>query len=170
MRGMRHIPVDRTGAAADSYHLAVAALRRGEIVGVFPEATISESYDLKEFKTGAVRMALEAGVPVLPCVLWGSQRIYTKARRRDLTRGTPIRIVLGEPFTPPPGADPVAVTAELKARMQALLDEARRTYPGGPRGPEDTWWLPRSLGGTAPSLQEAAAMVAEREARRAARG
>ena len=61
MRGMKHIPVDRPGAAADSYRLAVEALRRGEIVGVFPEATISESYELKEFKSGAARMALEAG-------------------------------------------------------------------------------------------------------------
>ena len=122
MRGMRHIPVDRTGVAADSYHQAVAALRAGEIVGVFPEATISESYELKEFKTGAARMAEAAGVPLLPLVLWGSQRIYTKARRPDLTRGTPLRVVVGEPFTPPPGTSPAAVTADLKARMQTMLD------------------------------------------------
>ncbi len=169
MRGMKHIPVDRTGAAADSYRLAVDALRRGEVVGVFPEATISESYDLKEFKTGAVRMAREAGVPLLPCVLWGSQRIYTKGRKRDLTRGTPVRIVLGEPFTPDPDEDPAVATAELKARMQRLLDEARATYAGGPRSPQDTWWLPRALGGTAPSVEEAAANAARRDAERAAR-
>ncbi len=167
MRGMKHIPVDRTGAAADSYHRAVQALRAGEIVGVFPEATISESYDLKEFKTGAARMAMEAGVPLLPCVVWGSQRIYTKGRKRDLTRGTPVRIVVGEPFQAAPGAKAVQVTIELKARMQALLDEARRTYTGTPRGPHDTWWVPRSLGGTAPSLAEAAALVADRKARAA---
>ena len=163
MRGMKHIPVDRRGAAAASYALAVAALRRGEIVGVFPEATISESYDLKEFKTGAVRMAQEAGVPLVPLVLWCSQRIYTKGRKRDLTRGTPIRIVVGEPFSP--GPDAVQATVELKARMAALLDEARRTYPGRPRGPEDTWWFPAALGGTAPTVEEAARISAERAAR-----
>ena len=169
MRGMRHIPVDRHGAAADSYRLAVQALRTGEIVGVFPEATISLSFELKDFKTGAARMAQEAGVPLLPCVIWGSQRVYTKGRKKDLTRGTPIRIVVGEPFTPEPDADPVAVTAELKTRMQALLDEARASYAGGPRTPDDTWWIPAALGGTAPTLEQAAVRQAEVDRSRAAR-
>jgi 1-acyl-sn-glycerol-3-phosphate acyltransferase len=138
-------------------------------VGVFPEATISLSFELKEFKTGAARMALEAGAPILPCVIWGSQRVFTKGRPKDLTRGTPIRVVVGEPFTPAPGSDPVAVTAELKARMQLLLDEARASYPGGPRTPEDTWWIPASMGGTAPTLEQAAARQADADAARAAR-
>jgi 1-acyl-sn-glycerol-3-phosphate acyltransferase len=155
MRGMRHIPVDRTGAALDSFHAAVLAARSGEIVGVFPEATISESYELKDFKTGAVRMAREAGVPLLPCVVWGSQRIFTKNRPKDLTRGTPVRLVIGEAFTPDDALDAVAATAELKARMQALLEHARATYPGGPRTPDDTAWLPASMGGTAPTLEQA---------------
>lgn len=64
MRGMRHIPVDRK-AGADSYAAAVDALRRGEVVGVFPEATISRSFTVKDLKSGATRMAREAGVPVL---------------------------------------------------------------------------------------------------------
>jgi 1-acyl-sn-glycerol-3-phosphate acyltransferase len=169
MRGMKHIPVDRHGAAADSYRLAVQALRRGEIVGVFPEATISLSFELKDFKTGAARMAQEAGVPLLPCVIWGSQRVYTKARRRDLTRGTPIRIAVGEPFLPDPSADPVAVTAELKARMQVLLEQARASYAGGPRSAEDTWWIPAAMGGTAPTLEQAAVRQAEVDRARAAR-
>jgi 1-acyl-sn-glycerol-3-phosphate acyltransferase len=169
MRGMKHIPVDRHGAAADSYQLAVKALAAGEIVGVFPEATISLSFELKEFKTGAARMAMEAGVPILPCVVWGSQRVMTKGRPKDLTRGTPIRIVVGPAFTPDPAADPVEVTAELKTRMQALLDEARATYTGTPRSAEDTWWIPASLGGTAPTLEAAARRQAETDAARAAR-
>ena len=174
MRGMGHIPVDRHGVPAESYAAAVAALRSGEIVGVFPEATISQSYELKEFKTGAVRMAREAGVPLLPCVIWGSQRVFTKGRPKDLTRGTPIRIVVGEPFLPDPAQDPVVVTAELKRRMQLLLDEAQATYAGGPRTPDDTWWIPARLGGTAPTVEQARALTeaqdAERRARRAAEG
>ena len=174
MRGMKHIPVDRHGVPADSYAAAVAALRSGEIVGVFPEATISLSYELKEFKTGAVRMAREAGVPLLPCVIWGSQRVFTKGRPKDLTRGTPIRIVVGEAFLPDPAQDPAVVTAELKRRMQLLLDEAQATYAGGPRTPDDTWWIPARLGGTAPTVEQARVLVeaqdAERRARRAAKG
>ena len=172
MRGMKHIPVDRV-SGADSYQHAVKMLAAGEIVGVFPEATISQSFDLKGFKTGAVRMAQEAGVPVLPLVIWGSQRVMTKNRKRDLSRGQHIRICVGEPFTPAPTDDPVEATAELKRRMQVLLDQARATYKGLPRDAEDTWWIPASLGGTAPTLQEAeerdARDRAERIARRAAR-
>ena len=79
MRGMHHIPVDRE-AGAGSYRAAVEALRAGEIVGVFPEATISRSFELKDFKAGAARMAAEAGVPLLPTIIWGSQRVWTKGR------------------------------------------------------------------------------------------
>jgi 1-acyl-sn-glycerol-3-phosphate acyltransferase len=168
MRGMRHIPVDRS-SGAESYQAAVKALSGGEIVGVFPEATISQSFDLKDFKTGAARMAMEAGVPLLPCLIWGSQRIFTKGRKKDLRRGTHIRIVLGEPFTPDPAGDPLAVTAELKTRMQALLQQARDTYQGEPRDADDTWWVPASVGGTAPTLEEAARRDAAEKERRAAK-
>ena len=169
MRGMKHIAVDRKGTPAASYAAAVQALRSGEIVGVFPEATISQSYELKDFKTGAVRMAREAGVPLLPCVVWGSQRVFTKARPKDLRRGTPISVAIGEPFSPDLAADPVDVTAELKRRMQVLLDGVQAAYPGRPRDPDDTWWLPPRLGGTAPTLEQARELVVAQEAAAAAR-
>ena len=168
MRGMRHIAVDRA-SGAESYQAAVTALREGEIVGVFPEATISQSFDLKDFKTGAARMAMEAAVPLLPCVIWGSQRIMTKGRKRDLRRGQHVRIVIGEPFTPDPAGDASASTAELKARMSALLDQARATYQGRPYDDADTWWVPASMGGTAPTLAEAAARDAAEKERKAAK-
>jgi 1-acyl-sn-glycerol-3-phosphate acyltransferase len=171
MRGMKHIPVDRE-AGAGSYLAAVEALRSGELVGVFPEATISQSFELKHFKSGAVRMAQESGVPVLPAVVWGSQRVWTKNRKKDLRRGTEIRVVIGEPYLPT--GDPQAATEELKARMQRLLAEARATYGGLARGSDDTWWVPAAAGGTAPTLEEAEQADAkereQRAARRAARG
>lgn len=168
MRGMKHIPVDRE-AGAGSYAAAVDACRRGELVGVFPEATISQSFELKEFKSGAARMAMEAGVPLIPVVLWGSQRVMTKGRPRDLRRGQHISIAVGEPFTPDPGADPVAVTADLKARMQALLEQTRAAYKGTPRDADDTWWIPSAMGGTAPTLESAEAADAQERAARAAK-
>lgn len=168
MRGMHHISVDRE-AGAGSYRAAVDALRRGEVVGVFPEATISRSFELKEFKTGAARMALEAGVPIVPMVTWGGQRILTKGRPRDLTRGRAIMIVVGEPIHPQTGADPVEVMAQLRTRMQELLYRAQRDYPDSPRDGEDPWWLPRRVGGTAPSYDEAQAMDAADKAERVAR-
>jgi 1-acyl-sn-glycerol-3-phosphate acyltransferase len=83
MRGMHHIPVDRAAGQA-SYQQALDALGAGEVVGIFPEATISRSFTVKEVKSGAVRMAAEAGVPVLPTAVWGTQRLWTKGRPKLL--------------------------------------------------------------------------------------
>ena len=96
--------------------------------GIFPEATISRSFELKEFKTGAVRIAAEAGVPIVPVILWGTQRMMTKGHDRDFSRGKTIAIRVGEPLHPT-GDDPVAETAELHARDGA---DARRDHPGLP--------------------------------------
>jgi len=155
MRGMHHIPVDRD-AGGGSYRAAVDALRAGEIVGVFPEATISRSFELKDFKAGAVRMAAEAGVPVLPTVIWGSQRVWTKdhPKRMGRTR-TPISVHVGSPMPVAADSDYTAVTAELRARMEQMLHDAQKTYPDEPAGPDDTWWLPARLGGTAPTPEQA---------------
>jgi len=172
MRGMKHIPVDRA-AGADAYVAAVAALRRGELVGVFPEATISQSFELKEFKSGAARMAQEAGVPLIPLVLWGSQRIWTKGRKRALRqegRHKTVSMTVGAPIAVPAGTDVAAVTVELVAAMQGLLSKTRDRYPDSPAGPADRWWLPAALGGTAPTPAEAAGLdQAEAEAKAAAR-
>jgi 1-acyl-sn-glycerol-3-phosphate acyltransferase len=151
MRGMHHISVDRSAGQA-SYHEAVAALRAGEVVGVFPEATISRSFTVKPIKTGAVRMAAEAGVPVIPMTVWGSQRLWTKGRPRNLTqRHVPILIRAGEPFQPSPDDDLDVLTNDLRARMSALLDAAQRDYPETPKPGDDPFWLPAHLGGTAPT-------------------
>ena len=170
MRSLHHIEVDR-GAGLASYHRAVDYLRDGEVVGIFPEATISRAMELKDFKTGAVRIAAEAGVPLVPVVLWGTQRLMTKDHPRDFSRGTTILIRVGEPQLPT-GEDPVAETAVLKAAMAALLDEAIRDYPAAEQ-PPGAWWVPRRYGGSAPSLAEAAELDAaeqrERAAARAAR-
>jgi len=158
MRGMRHIPVDRAAGAA-SYRAALAALRAGEVVGVFPEATISRSFTVKELKTGAGRMASSAGVPLVPMAVWGTQRLWTKGRPRTLTRRhLPITILVGEPITVGRRDDQAAALATLRDRMAGLLDRAQREYPDRPAGPQDTWWLPAHLGGSAPTPQEAAAL------------
>lgn len=166
MRSMHHIEVDR-GEGLASFRTAVDYLRAGEAVGIFPEATISRALVLKEFKTGAVRIAAEAGVPVVPVVLWGTQRMMTKDHPRDLSRGRTIAIRVGEPIRPD-GSDPVAETAALKSAMEHLLDETIRAYPADEQ-PPGSWWLPASYGGSAPTLEEAARLDVEEKRRRAQR-
>ena len=170
MRSLHHIEVDR-GAGTASMRQALTYLKRGEAVGIFPEATISRSFELKEFKSGAVRIAAEAGVPLLPVILWGTQRMMTKGHDRDFSRGKTIAINVGEPLYPT-GADPDAETTELRTVMQGLLDETIRSYPADEQ-PPGSWWLPASYGGSAPTLEEAelldAAEKRERAAKRAAK-
>ncbi|MEZ0071722.1 lysophospholipid acyltransferase family protein [Planotetraspora sp. GP83] len=157
MRGMHHIPVDRS-AGAGAFDAAVRALKSGEIVGNFAEATISRSFTVKDIKSGPIRMAAEAGVPLIPVALWGGQRLWTKGRPRRLTqRHVPITILIGEPIRPEPGDDIGALTTELRRRMAELLDRAQRDYPETPQG---VWWQPAHLGGTAPTPEEAAALDA----------
>ncbi len=157
MRGMKHIPVDRT-AGAESFRVALEAAKKGEIVGIFPEATISRSFEIKEFKSGAARLAMDAGVPLIPTVLWGTQRLMTKGRPRDFSRGKAVSIIVGEPIAVPQGSDLDAVGAHLHEVMRDMLEDAIARYPQKPSGPDDTWWLPARLGGTAPTLQEATRM------------
>ncbi|GAA1273269.1 lysophospholipid acyltransferase family protein [Saccharothrix xinjiangensis] len=150
MRGMHHIPVDRSAGQA-SYQQALAALRAGEVVGIFPEATISRSFAVKEVKSGAVRLATEAGVPLLPVALWGTQRLWTKGKPKNLTqRHVPVTIVVGSPIEP-------TTDEALRTRLQELLVEAQQRYPESGEG---QWWQPAHLGGTAPTPEEAARLDA----------
>lgn len=155
MRGMKHIPVDRGNGAA-SYRTAVEALRSGQIVGIFPEETISRSFELKSFKSGGVRMADEAGVPILPTVIWGSQRVWTKGKPKRMGRtNTPITVAVGEPLHYDPSLTPEENIQRVKDVMQTLLDNVRAGYPSVKGA--DLQFLPASMGGTAPTLAEAEA-------------
>ena len=161
------IPVDR-GAGRDAYAVAVQRLREGELVGVYPEATISRSFELKEFKSGAARMALEAQVPLIPLVVWGAHRIWTKDHPKSLGRKKiPITVALGAPLAPVGTAG--ELERELRAAMTALLYDAQQTYDH----PPGAYWVPRRLGGSAPTVAEAERMeeaeLAERRRRRAGR-
>lgn len=161
------IPVDRA-AGAGAYAAAVESLRRGEIVGVYPEATISRSFELKEFKTGAVRMAREAQVPIVPLIVWGAQRLWTKDHPKALGRRKfPITVAVGRPIDPDRGT--AELDTALRVEMTQLLHEVQADYPQ-PRG---AFWLPHRLGGAAPTPAEARrleeAELAERARRQALR-
>lgn len=157
MNVLKHIPVDRT-AGSDAYAAAVDALRRGELVGVFPEATISRSFEIKEFKSGAVRMAKEAGVPILPVTIWGSQRIWTKGLPKNMIRpAVPLLIDTGAPVHVDGPVE--EVTERLRRQMQGTLERLQDRYVelNGPY-PAGASWVPARLGGSAPTLEEANAL------------
>ena len=167
LRSFHHIRVDRA-AGEQSMRDALAYLKAGEAVGIYPEATISRSFEIKELKTGAVRIAAEAGVPLLPVVVWGAHRLMTKDHPKDFSRSRKtIAVRVGEPLHPT-GDDPAAETAELRAAMQKLLDEAIAGYPADEK-PPGSWWTPARFGGSAPTPEEAGRLDAEELAARAER-
>lgn len=167
MRAMGHISVDRGGDTGQAMREVARALGEGELVGMFPEGTISRSFVPLEGRPGAARMAVEAGVPLIPGAVWGSQRIFTKGRRPTPARGTIVTVDLGRAVEYAPDEDPLEVHRRLMAAIGVLVDRAQRAYPARPEGPSDTWWLPAHLGGSAPTIEEAERLAAEeREARR----
>ncbi len=148
MRGMHHINVDRENGAA-SFVAALRALKSGEIIGIFPEGTISTSFEIKALKSGAVRLAMGAGVPVIPTVIWGSQRVWTKGVKRNLRREhIPISVVFGEPITYARGDDLEIAERELRERLVAMLRQVQDNYPDSHVGQR---WAPTRLGGSAPA-------------------
>jgi 1-acyl-sn-glycerol-3-phosphate acyltransferase len=163
---LRQIPVDVHGDPATGLGAAEAALRHGEVVGMFPEGTISPSFVLREGRSGAVRLSQATGAPIIPVALWGSQRLLTKWRPRKLTRGVAVEVHYGAPFLPAPEDDPTAATGELMRRIGDLLAEAQASYPQRPGPPPDDWWIPSHLGGSAPTPDEVEVLLKEQAAAR----
>lgn len=154
MRGMRHIPVDRSAPAA-AYLRARTLLRSGEAVGIFPEAGVSTSFTVRSLMPGAVALAAETGAPLVPMAIWGSQRIFTAGQPRDLTRNRPVTLRAAEPIRLAPGADVGAGTELLGGRLQVLLDELQRRPLHQPDPGANAPWHPAHLGGHAPTPENA---------------
>ena len=146
MRAMGHISVNRD-AGSDAFRQGVRALKDGELLGVFPEGTMSRSFELISFKSGAVRMAAMAQVPIIPITVFGGQRILGYGHK-DLSRGKTIAITIGAPITVEKRADVHAETDRLRTVMGALLNQTIERYPRD--SSDDLWWLPPRFGGTAP--------------------
>jgi 1-acyl-sn-glycerol-3-phosphate acyltransferase len=154
MHGATAVPVERGSSTGrhGALDAAVSALRAGDLVAVAPEQTISQSFDLLPLKSGAVRMAQEAGVPIIPVAGWGSHRFCTKGRKPQWAARIPVTVRYGEPIMIAPNADVHAATDHVAATLQALVDEVQRSYPDGT--PEGAWWVPARLGGGAPPHHE----------------
>ncbi|QKT05857.1 1-acyl-sn-glycerol-3-phosphate acyltransferase [Gordonia sp. X0973] len=163
------VPVDRS-AGHEAYEAAVTTLRDGELLGVYPEATISRSFEIKELKSGAVRMAAAAGVPVIPIICWGAHRLWSKGGIRALGRKKfPVVVEYGTPIdvsdvdlASTPAVD--ECVSELHETMQSMLHAVQDEYPH----PAGEPWVPQRLGGGAPSYAEAKVIEDEEAARKAA--
>ena len=167
MRGMKHLPVDRDGDRNAVMDEAARRLERGQVVGMFPEGTISRSFMPADARTGTARMAMDAGAPLIPTALWGCQRLSTKAHPSiTRRRGIDVSVSFGAPIDYDATEDARAVTDRLMARVREMVLDLQDGYAQRPDGEDERWWLPARLGGTAPTPEEADAMAAEERARR----
>ena len=148
MRGMHHINVDRSNGSA-SFVAALRSLKDGEIIGIFPEGTISTSFEIKGLKSGAVRLAIGAGIPIIPTIVWGGQRVYTKGVKPNFKRKkTPVSVSFGEPIFYSRETDVEVAETHLREVMIEMLHKVQEKYPDSHLGQR---WAPVRLGGTAPA-------------------
>ena len=102
LRAVEQTPVERgTVDAVKALDAAVAALRSGKCVLIYPEGTTTREPDLWPMrgKTGAARLWLATGAPVVPVVMWGPERLFDPRTKklRPVPR-TPVTVVAGPPL------------------------------------------------------------------------
>jgi 1-acyl-sn-glycerol-3-phosphate acyltransferase len=152
LRATHQIPVYRgTADAVRSLGDAVEAIKGGAAVLIYPEGTTPKDGDLwpERGKTGAARLFLQTGAPVVPVVAWGAQQLFDPRTRKFRIRpGTPVTVVAGPPMdlskwadAAPTAANLYAITDEIMAELRRMLAEVR-----GEPAPE---LAPRNGNGTA---------------------
>lgn len=159
MDAMGHVPVDRTAPAA-AYLSARRLLSEGEAIGVFPEAGISHSFQVRALMPGAAALAGATGAPLVPVAMWGAQRITTAGdptTKPDLTRGRVVDISFGAPLAVT--GDVVADTRALGSALQALLDPLQAMRHHQPAPGTTALWHPAHLGGHAPTPERAVGLA-----------
>jgi 1-acyl-sn-glycerol-3-phosphate acyltransferase len=137
LRAAGQIPVERLSKnAVGAYDAAVAAVRNGECVVVYPEGTITrdpEGWPMTG-KSGAARIALETGCPVIPVGQWGAQQILAPyAKKPDLFPRKEIRMKVGTPVDlgdlvarqPRTAAVIQEATDRIMAAITALVEDVR---------------------------------------------
>ncbi|MFF9002785.1 lysophospholipid acyltransferase family protein [Streptomyces achromogenes] len=118
-RGAGQIPVDRSGKEAGRAAIreGLGVLRRGELLGIYPEGTRSHDGRLYKGKVGVAVLALTAGVPVVPCAMIGT--FEAQPPGRVVPRIRPVTIRFGEPLD----FSRYAGMEREKAVLRAVTDE-----------------------------------------------
>jgi 1-acyl-sn-glycerol-3-phosphate acyltransferase len=135
LRAVDAFPADRYRADRKTIRTAIERLNEGRIVGVFPEGGIRDgARSLLEgapLRPGASTLAHMAGVPILPCVIVGSDRFYSKKSWLPLRR-TSVWVAFGDPIRPFPDLEKSAarerIERELGAAFKNLYAELREKF------------------------------------------
>lgn len=136
LRSAGQIPVERlTTNAKGAFDAAVAAVREGQCVVVYPEGTLTRDPELWPMtgKSGAARIALETGCPVIPIGQWGAHDLlYPYAKKPHLFPRTQITMKVGDPvvlddlMTQPRTTEVInRATSRIMEALTHLVEELR---------------------------------------------
>jgi 1-acyl-sn-glycerol-3-phosphate acyltransferase len=134
LRRIRQIPIRRGERDWGALHEVADVIAQGALAGIFPEGYLSANGELQRIRSGAARIALAGGVPVIPAAIWGTNRRWPRGRFR-WTRPWRARValVVGEPIPAEGDArDPAAVqvlTDAISAGIAGCLERARALAP-----------------------------------------
>lgn len=139
LRGAHQISVQRGAGDRSPIDDATRAVEQGEVVVIYPEGTTTttnEDFSPGRGKTGAVRLSIATGIPILPVATWGGQFVWRKSGRQSLEFGRPIWVAAGEPFDPierlegePDARALRASTDDLMVELGKLVVDLRDRYP-----------------------------------------
>lgn len=121
------LPMDRSGgqASLDSLHAGLQVLREGALLGIYPEGTRSPDGRLYRGRIGVAKLALAAGVPVIPVAMIGTDRVQPIGRTLPKIRR--VGVIFGEPLHF--GHDPEAASGhhhQLREITDEVMDAIRR--------------------------------------------
>jgi 1-acyl-sn-glycerol-3-phosphate acyltransferase len=136
IRGAGQIPVSRESKdAVKGLEHAIAVLKAGHLLGVYPEGTLTRDENLwpMRAKTGVARLALMTGAPVYPCASWGPEKVLPPySKKIKLFPRTRVSIMMGEPVDlsrwQGRADDPVAIEEaadHIMDRITTLLETLR---------------------------------------------
>ena len=124
------IPVKRESRdAIQGYEHAIAVLKAGHLLGVYPEGTLSRDPELwpMKGKTGVARLALQTGVPVYPCASWGPEKVIPPyGKRIKLFPRTKVTVLMGEPVDLSKWKGKSADSVAVEEATEAIMDEITR--------------------------------------------
>jgi 1-acyl-sn-glycerol-3-phosphate acyltransferase len=144
LRATKQIPVERSTAGANrSLNVAKEVVAEGGAIIIYPEGTLTRDPDLWPMKghTGAARMALESGIPVVPMAHWGAHQVFPRyAKRFHLFPRRTSRVIVGDPVDlsafegrPLDKATLAAATAVIMDAITGLLGTLRSEQPPAER-------------------------------------
>jgi 1-acyl-sn-glycerol-3-phosphate acyltransferase len=125
LEGLGCIPVRRGADQGRAVDAGVEMLERGEVIGIFPQGTCLP-HRVRPFKRGAARLALEAGAPLVPVLLVGTEHsIQPRTHRIGFPK---VKIVVGEPLHVERQEPTREAATELTERLEQAIAELREPY------------------------------------------